>query len=78
MKDRGGLLVVLALVLLDRLLGEVCRLPRPNEVFRLSHGVLFSLRAASIWRRPVAAAVAGCPAVAVPGPGQLAARVVVR
>jgi len=77
-KDRGGLLVVLALVLLDRLLGEVCRLPRPNEVFRLSHGVLFLLRAASIWRRPVAAAVTGCAAVAVPGPGQLATRVVVR
>ena len=55
-----------------------CLLPRLNEVFRLSHGVLFSLRAASIWRRPVAAAVAGCPAVAVPDPGQLAARVVVR
>ncbi len=78
MKDRGGLLVVLALVLLDRLLGEVCLLPRPNEVFRLSHGVLFLLRAASIWRRPVAAAVTGCAAVAVPGPGQLATRVVVR
>jgi len=62
----------------DRLLGEVCLLPRPNEVFRLSHGVLFSLRAASIWRRPVAAAVAGCPAVTVPNPGKLAARVVVR
>ena len=40
--------------------------------------VLFSLRAASIWRRPVTAAVAGCPAVAVPDPGQFAARVVVR
>lgn len=52
----------------DHLLGEVCLLPRPNEVFRLSHGVLFPLRAASIWRRPVAAAVTGCPAAPVPGP----------
>ncbi len=40
--------------------------------------VLFSLRVAGILRRPVAAAVAGCPAVTVPDPGQLAARVVVR
>jgi len=39
---------------------------------------LFPLRAASIWLRPVAAAVAGCPAVTVPDPGQFAARVVVR
>jgi len=52
----------------DHLLGEVCLLPRPNEVFRLSHGVLFPLRAASVWRLPVAAAVTGCPAAPVPGP----------
>ena len=51
----------------DHLLGEVCLLPRPNEVFRLSHGVLFPLRAASFWRRPGAAAVTGCPAAPAPG-----------